>query len=65
MKRLSNYVLFAGLIMAAVSMSVGLAYRFTTLELSVVEKSNTFTMYVVGALLVLAAAGYKIFKEHK
>lgn len=65
MKRLSNYVLFVGLIMTVVSMSIGLAYRFTSLDLCAAEKSNVFTMYVFGAVMVLVAATYKIFKEQK
>ncbi len=63
MKRLSNYVLFVGLIMTVVSMSIGLAYRFTSLDLCDAEKSNVFTLYVVGAVMVMVASVYNIFKE--
>lgn len=65
MKRMSNYVLFSGLIMTFVSMSVGLLYRFTSLELNDVEKSNIAMLYLVGAVMVMITAAYKIFKEQK
>lgn len=65
MKRLSNYVLFIGLIMAIVSMCIALAYRFTTLDLTVAEKLNLTTLYIIGAVLSILACGYKLFKEQK
>lgn len=63
MKRLSNYVLFVGLIMAVVSMMFALVYRFTPMELAAPEKSNLIAMYFIGAALSIGAAGYKLFKE--
>lgn len=63
MKRLSNYILFVGLIMATVSMAVALVYRFTPMELAAPEKSNLIAMYFIGAAMSIVSAGYKLFKE--
>lgn len=65
MKRLSNYLLFIGLIMATISMCVALAYRFTPLDLTEPEKMNLTMLYCIGAIMAIGAAGYKIFKEPK
>ena len=65
MKRLSNYLLFIGLVMAAVSMCTALAYHFTPLALTTSEKLNVTVMYCIGAVMSIGAAGYKIFKEPK
>lgn len=65
MKRISNYLLFIGLIMAAVSMVVGLAYHLTSLGLTGPEKLNLTVMYCIGAVMAISAAGYKMFKEPK
>ena len=65
MKRLSNYLLFIGLIMAAVSMCAVLAYHFTPLDLTSSEKLNLTVLYCIGAVMSISAAGYKIFKEPK
>lgn len=65
MKRLSNYLLFIGLIMATVSMAVSVVYHFSTLELTTPEKTNLTVLYFIGAALVISTAGYKLFKEQK
>lgn len=65
MKRLSNYLLFIGLIMAAISMCVALAYNFTPLDLTTSEKLNVTVLYCIGTVMSISAAGYKIFKEPK
>ncbi|ASD51568.1 hypothetical protein [Dickeya phage Coodle] len=65
MKRLSDYLLFVGLIMAAVSICSALAYHFTPLDLTTSEKLNLTVLYCVGTAMSISAAGYKIFKEPK
>lgn len=65
MKRLSNYIMFVGLIMIAVSITIAIVYRFTSFDLSSTEKLNVTMLYVVGAVSTIAVAAYKLFKESK
>lgn len=65
MKRLSNYGLFIGLIMAAVSIFTMLAYNFLSLELTTDEKLNLVVLYCIGTMMALISAACKLFKEIK
>lgn len=65
MKQLFNSLLFSGLIMVAASMLVGMAYHFGLLVLTITDKLNVTTLYLIGMVLSIIAVGYKLFKESK
>lgn len=61
MKRLSNYVLFIGLVMTVVS-SVAMQFS-TVLSLDYNSWVNLFVMFIIGAVGFTVSAAYKVFKE--
>lgn len=61
MKRLSNYVLFIGLVMTVVS-SVAMQFS-TVLSLDYNSWVNLFVMFIIGAVGFIVSAAYKVFKE--
>lgn len=61
MKRLSNYVLFIGLVMTVVS-SVAMQFS-TVLSLDYNSWVNLFVMFIIGGVGFIVSAAYKVFKE--